>query len=192
MHRARFLAVAALLAPLALGAQQPSAPPQASANPITDSFKAFGTRYGNWLKTAFDSIPASKYSYKPTPAQQSIGYVAQHLEDANYQLCAVFSGNKRMMTARDWVADTVKAQWPKDTLTARLKASFDFCDAALTKVSDANIAELVASPFGRPGMTVPRARMVLVYVADLVDHYSQIANYMRLNGMLPPSSYPRR
>ena len=41
-------------------------------------------------------------------------------------------------------------------------------------------------------MTVPRARMVLVYVADLVDHYSQIANYMRLNGMLPPSSYPRR
>jgi hypothetical protein len=97
-----------------------------------------------------------------------------------------------MTTARDALADTVKAQWPKDTLTARLKASFAFCDEALTKVNDANLAEALPNPFGRPGMTAPRARLVMIYVLDLVDHYSQIANYMRLNSMLPPSAYPRR
>jgi uncharacterized damage-inducible protein DinB len=170
---------------MALAAQQPA------ANPITQSFKASGTRYAGWLTAAFDSIPASKYGYKPTPAQQSIGYVAQHLENANYQLCSRFGGPAYVMTARDSLADTVKAQWPKDTLTARLKASFAYCDAAIGQVTDARLAEDVPVGPAGSGRTAPRARFVLGYVTDLVDHWSQIANYMRLNGMVPPSSAPR-
>jgi hypothetical protein len=38
---------------------------------------------------------------------------------------------------------------------------------------------------------VTRGYMVLGHALDLADHYSQIANYMRLNGMLPPSALPR-
>jgi hypothetical protein len=150
-----------------------------------------GTRYAVFRTAAFDSIPANKYGYKPTPAQQSIGYVAQHLEGANYQLCSGFGGAPRTLTARDSLADTVKAAWPKDTLTARLKASFAYCDAAMAKVDDAKLSEEV--PAGPPGSgrTAPRARFVMIYVMDLVDHYSQIANYMRLNGMVPPSSLAR-
>src|SRR6266536_2028758 len=113
MNRLRLLSLAALALPTVLAAQQPT--PQSQANPIIASYKAFHTRYGGWLMMAFDSIPASKYSYKPTPSQQTVGYIAQHLEDANYQLCSLFSGNKRNMTARDSLADTVKAMWPKDT-----------------------------------------------------------------------------
>jgi hypothetical protein len=185
MKRIRVLAVAALLLPVTLAAQQPT------ANPITQSFKASGTRYAGWLTSAFDSIPASKYGYKPTPVQQSVGYVAQHLENANYQLCSRFGGAPLVLTARDSLADTVKANWPKDTLTTRLKNSFAYCDAAMAKVDDAKLAEEV--PMGPPGSgrTAPRARFVLGYVTDLVDHYSQMANYMRLNGMVPPSSAPR-
>jgi hypothetical protein len=185
MNRIRVLSVAALVLPMALAAQQPT------ANPITQTFKASGTRYAGWLTAAFDSIPANKYGYKPTPVQQSIGYVAQHLENANYQLCSRFGGPAYVMTARDSLADTVKAQWPKDTLTARLKASFSYCDAAMAQVNDAKLVEDV--PVGPPGSgrTAPRARFVLGYVTDLVDHWSQIANYMRLNGMVPPSAAPR-
>ena len=123
--------------------------------------------------------------------QQTVGYVAQHLEDANYQLCALMNGDKRTMTAKDSLADTVKALWPKDTLTARLKASFAYCDAALSRVEDSKLAD--AMPAGPPGSgrTVPRARYLLIYDMDLADHYSQIANYMRLNGLIPPSALPR-
>lgn len=183
--RIRVLSLAALVLPMALAAQQPA------ANPVTQTFKASGDRYAGWLTAAFDSIPANKYGYKPTPVQQSVGYVAQHLENANYALCSRFGGAPRTLTARDSLADTVKANWPKDTLTARLKASFAYCDAAMANVSDPKLAEEV--PFGPPasGRTAPRARYVLGYVTDLVDHYSQIANYMRLNGMVPPSSQPR-
>jgi hypothetical protein len=192
MNPIRLASLAALVLPAALAAQQPSAPQQQStANPITQSYKAFGSRYGAWLVAAFDSIPASKYGYKPTPAQQSVGYVAQHLEDANYSLCGLFGPTKRTMTARDSLADTVKAMWPKDTLVARLKASLAFCDNALSSVDDSRLAD--ALPAGAPGSgrTVVRARAMLAFVTDLADHYSQIANYMRLNGMIPPSAQPR-
>ena len=193
MKHIRLLTAAALALPIAVSAQNPSsAAPQPSPNPVTASFKAFHTRYATWLTAAFDSIPASKYSYKPTPAQLSIGFIAQHLEDANYQLCALMNGERRQLTARDSLADTVKAQWPKDTLTTRLKASFAYCDAALGKVEDSKLADPM--PAGPPGSgrTVPRARYLIVYVTDLVDHYSQLANYMRLNGMLPPSALGQR
>jgi hypothetical protein len=184
------LTLATLALPMGLGAQQPAAAPQPTANPITQAFKTSGSRYAGWLTAAFDSIPAAKYGYKPTPVQQSVGYVAQHLENANYQLCSRFGGPAPVMTARDSLADTVKAAWPKDTLTARLKASFAYCDAALANVTDAKLTEEI--PAGPAGRTAVRARFVLGYVTDLVDHYSQIANYMRLNGMTPPSSMPRR
>ena len=178
----------ALVVPIVLAAQQPAAPP---ANPITQSFKQSADQYDHWLVAAFDSIPASKYGYKPTPAQLTIGYIAQHLESANYGLCARFGSLSRTTTARDSLADTVKANWPKDTLVARLKASFAFCDTAMTRVTDASLTESI--PVGAPGSgrTVIRARYVLGFVTDLADHWSQIANYMRLNGMIPPSALPR-
>jgi uncharacterized damage-inducible protein DinB len=189
MMRIRVLAVAALIVPAALAAQQPAAAQVSSANPMTQALKTSGARYAGWLVAAFDSIPASKYSYKPTPVQQTIGYVAQHLESANYQLCSRFGGPAPTMTARDSLADTVKAAWPKDTLVTRLKASFAYCDAAIARVDDAKLAEEI--PAGPNGRTAARARFVLGYVTDLVDHYSQMANYMRLNGMVPPSSQGR-
>ena len=189
MMGVRVLAVAALALPAALAAQQPATP---QTNPITAAFAASSGRYAGWLTAAFDSIPASKYGYRPTPAQQSFGYIAQHLEDANYQLCTRFGGMPHPTTAKDSLADSVKARWPKDTLSARLKASFAFCDAAMARVSDATLAEpLPAGPAGS-GRTVPRARYVLAFVTDLADHWSQVANYMRLNGMVPPSALARR
>jgi len=188
MNRIR-VAFAALVLPIALGAQAaPATPP---ANPITGSFLQMGSRYSHWLTTAFDSIPADKYSFKPTPVQMTVGAVASHLEAANYLLCSRFSGMTRSVTARDSLADSLKSKWPKDTLVARLKASFDFCDKAMATVTDPRLAEqLPAGPPGS-GQTAERSRYVLIYVLDLVDHYSQIANYMRLNNMIPPSAQRR-
>ena len=191
MKNVRILIAVALMLPIALGAQQPTSTPRSSrANPVTESFKGFGY-LGNWLMAAFDSIPADRYDYRPTPAQQSIGYVAQHLEDANYALCARFGGVARPMTAKDSLADTVKAKWPKDTLVARLRTSLLFCRDAIERVNDANLGdEYPVGPAGS-GRTSVRSRDLILFVTDLADHYSQISNYMRLLGMIPPSALPR-
>lgn len=191
MKRVLGLSVAALILPLGLAAQQPAVQPLMAVNPITRSFRAFSLHYGRWLIAAFDSIPASRYGYKPTSVQQTIGYVAQHLEDANYGLCAHFSSLKPPIEARDsLIADTVKATWSKDTLIARLKISLTFCDSAMARVADGSLGDEVPTDPSASVRRLVRARFLLAFVTDLAEHYSQIASYMRLNGMVPPSAQP--
>jgi uncharacterized damage-inducible protein DinB len=144
------------------------------------------------LAQAFDSIPASKFNYKPTRAQLSVGYIAQHLAEDNYLFCKAFGDMKPTLAAADTTtADSVKATWPKETLVAKLKESFAFCEKAFAQLDDAKLADQVSMTFGGNTRQVTRAGMVLGHALDMADHYSQIANYMRLNNILPPTALPR-
>jgi uncharacterized damage-inducible protein DinB len=171
-------------------AQQPAPPP---AEPITTAFRGRTTNARRQLAQAFDSIPASKFDYKPTAAQLTIGYIAQHLASDSYLFCNNFGDKKANVPEVDTsTPDSVKAKWPKEELVAKLKAAFAFCDEAQAQLSDAKLAEMISLP-GPNGTSrqLPRVNMVLGHALDLADHYSQIANYMRLNNMLPPSALPR-
>ena len=184
------VAVLALALPLGLGAQQPQATPP--ANPITAAFRGRTMSLQSNLAQAFDSIPESKFGYKPTPAQLTIGYIAQHLASDNYLFCNAFGPMKATRDAADTTtADSVKAAWPKATLVAKLKASFAFCESAFAQLDDAKLADQVTLTFRGNSRQVTRANMVLGHALDMADHYSQIANYMRLNNLLPPTALPR-
>ena len=141
MKVSRFMFVA-LLTPITLTAQQPAGtlPP----NPITASFRNRIAALQRNIAQAFDSIPESKFSYKPTPAQLSIGYIAQHVASDNYFFCNNFGAAKGTRAAEDTAtADSVKATWPKTKLVAELKESFGFCDQAIAQLDDAKLAEPV-------------------------------------------------
>jgi hypothetical protein len=99
---------------------------------------------------------------------------------------------KANLPAKDTTtADSVKAKWPKDTLVAKLKASFTFCEEAFAQLDDAKLAEQTSLTFNGNTRTVTRAGMAIGHVIDMADHYSQLANYMRLNNILPPTALPR-
>jgi len=187
--KTRSLVMLALAVPAALAAQQPAAN---ASNPVTEVFRGRIMALHRNLAQAFDSIPADKFGYKPTPAQQSIGYIAQHLANDNYLFCNAFGDMKFVRPAKEAeTADSVKAQWPKDTLVAQLKASFDFCQRAFGQLTDASLSEQTSLTFRGQTRDVTRASMVLGHAMDMADHYSQLANYMRLNGILPPTALPR-
>ncbi|HEX4681661.1 MAG TPA: DinB family protein [Gemmatimonadaceae bacterium] len=164
---------------------------QYGSDPIKNSFEDFAGHYAQLLLAAFDSIPAAKYDFKPTPPQQSVGYIAQHLENANYNLCERIGGMKRAMTARDSQPESVKAAWPKDTLIARLRTSLYFCRDAFAKIDDPKMGDPVRLGPSGSTLTQPRVHALLFFVTDLAEHYAQIASYMRLMGMTPPSALPR-
>lgn len=149
-----------------------------SAGEVMWAYERLADIFRSRLVVAFDSIPAAKYNFRPTPAQQSIGYIAQHLEDANYDLCERMGNLRHPQTAKDSLADSMKARWPKDTLVARLRASFTFCDTALERVERVESAMLAST--------------LLAFETDLAEHYSQLSVYMRLLGMVPPSALPSR
>jgi hypothetical protein len=175
MRRRTALVIALILPfPTAIAAQTPAT--RAAPDAVILTFVRFADIFGGRLVAAFDSIPAARYDYRPMPTQQTIGYIAQHLEDANYGLCERLGKLKAPRTAKDSLADTVKARWPKDTLVARLRASLRFCDEAMEAVPRLD----------SPGL----ASTLLAIETDLAEHYSQLAVYMRLLGMVPPSALP--
>jgi len=180
----------AMTLPGMLPAQQPA--PAPVANPITAAFRGRITAMHRNIAQAFDSIPESKFAYKPTPAQLSIGFIAQHVASDNYLFCDQFGEKKSSLPEKDTATpDSVKATWPKDTLVTKLKASFAFCQDAIGQLADGKLADQVTLTFRGQSRNVGRINMVLGHALDLADHYSQLANYMRLNGILPPSALPR-
>ena len=104
----------ALALPLGLGAQQ--VPAGQAANPITTVFRARTMNFQRNLAQAFDSIPEAKFGYKPTPAQLTIGFIAQHLASDNYFFCNNFGAMKATLPEKDTATpDSVKAMWPCPT-----------------------------------------------------------------------------
>lgn len=185
-----YAAILTLALPISLAAQQPQANQQ--GGPITTVFRNRTMTFQRNLAQAFDSIPESKFGYKPTPAQQTIGFIAQHLATDNYLFCNNFGDMKATVAAEDTeTADSVKAKWPKEKLVTKLKASFKFCEDAFAQLEDAKLADQVTMTFGGQSRQQPRVSLVLGHVVDMADHYSQLANYMRLNGILPPTALPR-
>ena len=183
-------AILLLALPASLAAQQPQG--GSPTNPVTTVFRNRTMALQRNLAQAFDSIPEAKFGYKPTPAQQTIGFIAQHLAADNYFFCNNFGPMKATVDEKETAtADSIKAQWPKETLVTRLKASFKFCEDAFAQLDDAKLADQISVTMGGQTRTVTRAGSVLGHVVDMADHYSQLANYMRLNNMLPPTALPR-
>ena len=148
---------------------------------VADAFRNVARDEGKNLTAAAEVMPADKYSYRPTPKQMSFGEIIVHLAQGNDFLCGSIGGTK----APDRPKVTPTAS--KEALVARLKETFQFCDQALANLDDSKLGEQLPM-FGK---TMSRAAVEMVTVGDWADHYSQIANYMRLNGMLPPSALPR-
>src|SRR5256886_6025476 len=82
-------------------------------------------------------------------------------------------------------ADKFSGTDPKDKLVAGLKASFKFCETALAQIQDAQLGDSIDF-FG--GRKVTKGMAGLITVSDWADHYSQMATYLRLNGLLPPTA----
>jgi hypothetical protein len=168
----------------AVYAQAPAPPPPVvTDNPVVWSANQMYARNSRYIVAAAEEMPEDKYGYKPTPEQITFGHLVVHLATSNAGLCAMLSGNPAPAAAK--VADTA----PKAELVAALKASFAFCDATMDALKDAQLGDQIT--FFR-GAKVPRARALIEITGDLEDHYSQMAGYLRLNGLLPPSAQPRK
>src|SRR5262245_39802460 len=107
-------ALALVAFPITLFAQQP--PP----NPITAVMKQRTMTFQQRLAQAFDSIPERIFGYKPTPAQLTIGYIAQHLTDDNYFYCNQFGAMKGARAAEDTQTTvSLDANWHTEKSVAR-------------------------------------------------------------------------
>lgn len=168
---ARAVALVLTAAPALLAAQ-------GAASPVADAFRTYEQRSARKLVAAVEAMPADKYGYKPTPAQMSVADIVLHLAEGNDYFCSTLTGSTAPKR------DSLAASAPKETLIARLKETFDYCGTALAKLDDTGLAEQLSFFGGKAS----RATLILIATGDWEDHYSQMANYLRLNGLLPPTA----
>ena len=164
---------------LALSCLAGTATAQSSASPVSEALRTTADRAAKNLVAAAEEMPAGKYGFKPTPAQMSFGDVLVHLVEGNGFLCSTVAGVPEPKGAE------VKTEAGKAKLIARLRESFQFCQSTLAKMDDSKLSGEVPW-FG--DRKVSRAQAVLATAQDWADHYSQLAIYLRLNGLLPPTA----
>jgi hypothetical protein len=173
--------IAVAVLPQSLAAQATAAmAPSPSASPVADALRAMEQRFSRILIAAAEAMPADKYSYRPTPAQMSFAQIQAHLaNEGNDLLCSKVAG---VPAPQHPAADTTAG---KAQLVARLRETFQFCESAFAHLDDSKLADPIQlfgpNPFSR-------ATAILITVGDWADHYSQEANYLRLNGLLPPTA----
>lgn len=167
--------------PVSLLAQQasPAAPVTAPANPITMSEKGlYGFMSGAVVRAA-EKMPEENYGFKPTPEVRSFGQLIGHEADANFMFCALAAGEENPSKGIE------KSKTSKADLVAALKDAVAYCNKAFDGMTDAKGAEMIKI-FGT--MNIARLTVFSLNTAHTDEHYGNIVTYMRLKGIVPPTS----
>ena len=140
---------------------------------------------------AAKAMPADKYNFAPSqgifaPGQTTkfegvrtfVGQVT-HLAQANYFFFASWSGLKPGVDV-----DAIDSIKTKDQAVAALQASFAFAHKAVATITPEN-AFIAVKPVD--GFST-RATIVAFAAAHGNDHYGQMVEYLRMNGIVPPAS----
>ena len=166
----------ALCMPLAavLAMAQPPAP----ANPFSTSAKGVYTIVKVNVIKAAEKMPEANYSFKPTPDVRSFGQIVGHIADAQYLFCSMATGGSEQGPGVE------KNKTAKADLVAALKDAFAYCDQVYDSMTDASAAQIIKVL----GRDAPRVTALTFNAAHLDEHYGNIVTYMRLKGLVPPSS----
>ena len=168
---------ASLLLALAL-----AVPQQPSGDATTASVRTVYDLVKGYVLKAAEQVPEEHYAFKPTPDVRSMGELFAHIADANFMICSAASGETPAM------GDIEKTKKAKAELRDALDASFKFCDAAFDGLTPARANETVK--FFLRGTHTRLGVLAFNSVHDF-EHYGNVVTYMRLKGMVPPSSAPR-
>jgi uncharacterized damage-inducible protein DinB len=139
----------------------------------------WGRNYGLLIGEA-EAMPEDKYSFKPTPAQQSFGERLMHVAGIDVKILSTLGGK----TPAPMINPKAST---KTEIIAALRQVNDYGAALLKEFNDQQLSERVASlPFLGP--TASRLRIIYFSMAHSQDIYGQLAVYLRLSGITPPAS----
>lgn len=159
-------------------AQATPATPASPTGPAGEVQRSYAGLKANILKAA-DKMPAADYSYKPTPEIRTFARVVNHITEAQLHSCGLANGTTAasLPTVPPETAD-------KAAIMQALQSSFSECDKAFAATTDANLSD----SFTMGPMKRSRIGLVWGTVSHDNEQYATLALYLRLKGLVPPSS----
>jgi len=137
---------------------------------------------------AAEAMPEEKYSFAPSGGEfkgvRTFAEQVKHLAAANYQLAARILGEDPPHHERNESApDSVKG---KQEVLDYLRGSFTYLHRAVTNINEKNLVDPIPGTKGAWQRT--RLGAAVDAVAHSYDHYGQMVEYLRMNGIIPPAS----
>jgi uncharacterized damage-inducible protein DinB len=156
-----------------------SAPARAQApQPLTAAVRPQLSAVTGFVVRAAEKIPEDLYSFRATPEVRSVGQLFGHIADALFAMCSAAGGGK---PPRAGVEQGVQG---KANLVRALNEGVAYCESVVAGMNDTKGTETVPFYFG----PTPRLSVLYFVVAHTYEHYGNLVTYMRLKGIVPPSS----
>jgi uncharacterized damage-inducible protein DinB len=138
--------------------------------------------------SAAEAMPEDKFGFAPTNGEfkgvRTFGQQIKHVAAVNYLLGAAILQEKPPVDIGDESGPA--AITSKTDILKYLKNSFEYVHKAIATINEGNLVETVKSPFGEG--TVSRLGLATLAATHGFDHYGQMVEYLRMNGVVPPAS----
>jgi uncharacterized damage-inducible protein DinB len=140
-------------------------------------------RISRLVTASAEAMPEAHYAFKPSPDVRTFGELIGHLAEEHFMICAGMKGEKNPKEGVAFEKIGAKAD-----LIKALNESNAYCNAAFSAAKDEPKTIQPAAPGRRD---TPFSSMVLNVTHDS-EHYGNIVTYLRMKGVVPPSSQPSR
>jgi len=138
------------------------------------------TRIARLVAASAEAMPEAGYAFRPSPDVRTFGELIGHLAEEHYMICAGAKGDKNPKEGTSFEKIAAKAE-----LVKALSESIAYCNAVYAAAKDDGKALQAAAgdtPFSS----------LLMNVTHDSEHYGNIVTYLRMKGIVPPSSQPSR
>ena len=155
---------------------------QKAADPAVAAIRSQWQQQSGYLLRAAEQMPEADYEFKPVETVRSFGQLVGHVAGSQNAMCAMALGEPERSEDEIEKSMTTKAQ-----LVAALRASSEYCRRAYAQ-SDADAAR-EAMVYGDK---LTRMFALAMNATHDAEHYGNVVTYLRIKGMVPPSSQPRQ
>lgn len=148
-------------------------------NPLTTHNRFMYGGLKAMLLSSAEKMPEAHYAFKPIDTVRGYGQILGHVADSQYAFCSMALGEKNPAPKIE------QTKTSKADLIAALKESFAYCDRAYA-MPDA-VALQTVKAFRRD---TPKLGILSINNAHSAEHYGNLATYLRMQGIVPPTSDP--
>jgi len=140
---------------------------------------------------AAEAMPDDKFDFAPTGGEfkgvRTFGQQVTHVASTNYMIAAAILGEKPPVETEGPGENGPVSLKTKSDKVKYLKDSFVYAHKAVASITDQNMITPMDNPFN-PKAKTTRLNMASVFGWHSFDHYGQMVEYLRMNGIVPPAS----
>ena len=155
-----------------------AAPALAQSKALAESLARMHTGVAVNVVDAAEKMPDAAFDFQPTKVVRSFGGFVGHIANASYSDCSRAKGEANP-NKEDFEKPLAKA-----ALVAAIKGATAYCDAVYKAQTDASLSELITLGQNQQ----PRGQLLIQNVSHSNEHYGNLVTYMRLKGLVPPST----